>query len=207
MQVNSDRRRRTFTQAARRAQIVEATIETVAELGYGRASFARIAERAGLSSTRLISYHFGSKDELMSEVAVAVYGAIGQFMTERMSGQRSAHTALRTYITGVVEFISNNRVKMQALMEIFLNVRADAGDSPGYDADTDRSVLGPIEGILRAGQRSGEFREFDAFVMAATIQRAVDGLPFLLQTKPDLDLTAYAEEVATLFDLATRRSP
>jgi AcrR family transcriptional regulator len=39
---------RSFTAQARRAQIVRAAIETIAELGYGQASFARIAERAGL---------------------------------------------------------------------------------------------------------------------------------------------------------------
>lgn len=33
----------------------------IAELGYAQASFARIAGRAGLSSTRLISYHFAGK--------------------------------------------------------------------------------------------------------------------------------------------------
>jgi len=41
----SDRKRsaRTFTETARRAQIVQAAIETIAELGYARASYAQIA--------------------------------------------------------------------------------------------------------------------------------------------------------------------
>jgi hypothetical protein len=40
--------------------------------------------------------------------------------------------------------------------------------------------------------------------MAVAIQRALDGLPFLLRADPDQDLNAYAEELVTLFDLATR---
>ncbi|CUR57284.1 hypothetical protein NOCA1120472 [metagenome] len=40
----------------------------VAEEGFARATFARIAERGGLSSTRLISYHFAGKDELVAAV-------------------------------------------------------------------------------------------------------------------------------------------
>ena len=36
-------------------------ITTIAELGYASASFARIAKRAGLSSTGLISYHFANR--------------------------------------------------------------------------------------------------------------------------------------------------
>lgn len=38
-----------FIEAARRAQIVESAIETIAEAGYARASMAQIAPRAGIS--------------------------------------------------------------------------------------------------------------------------------------------------------------
>jgi hypothetical protein len=40
--------------------------------------------------------------------------------------------------------------------------------------------------------------------MATLIQRAVDGLPFLLAAEPGLDVDSYAAEVVTTFDLATR---
>ena len=73
-------RPRTFTERARRAQIVDAAIETIAELGYARASFAQIARRAALSSTGLISYHFAGKDELIAEVIASIYSTIGAFM-------------------------------------------------------------------------------------------------------------------------------
>jgi AcrR family transcriptional regulator len=57
---------RSAAATARRSQILEATIDVVAEEGFAKASFARICERAGLSSTRLISYHFAGKAELVS---------------------------------------------------------------------------------------------------------------------------------------------
>jgi hypothetical protein len=41
--------------------------------------------------------------------------------------------------------------------------------------------------------------------MAAVIQRAIDGLPFLLETHRDIDLGAYATELVTTFELATGR--
>jgi hypothetical protein len=87
---------------------------------------------------------------------------------------------------------------MKALLEIFRS-----GGLP-YDTGTERAALSPLEEILRAGQRSGEFRAFDPTVMATMIQRAVDGLPFLLAAQPDLDVPAYAAEVVTTFELATR---
>jgi hypothetical protein len=66
--------------------------------------------------------------------------------------------------------------------------------------------LAPVEAILRGGQQAGKFRAFDPRVMAAVLQRAIDGLPFLLETRPDLDLDGYAAELVTMFALATRRS-
>ena len=51
------------------------------------------------------------------------------------------------------------------------------------------------------------FRAFDPTVMAILVQRSVDGLPFLLERRPHLDLAAFAGEVATVFDFATRAGP
>ena len=197
---------RSPAQTARRAQIVEATIETIAELGYGPASFARIAERAGLSSTRLISYHFAGKSELIQAVLSQVYAEIAEYMAEHMRDVRGPRDALLTYIRVLVAFIAQHPVQMRALMSVFLDYRAEDG-ARSYGSDDEQNALAPLQDILRAGQAIGEFRDFDVFVVATTIQRAIDGLPFLLQTSPDLDLAVYAEELATMFDLATRNAP
>lgn len=192
---------RTFTEQARRAQIVAAAIETIADLGYGQASFARIARRAGLSSTGLISYHFAGKSDLMAQVAEDTFAAIGAHMADRMAGAATAAVALETYIRASVEFVAGHRRQMKALLEIFTNggIRHDPG--------TELVVLSPVEEILRGGQKAGEFRDFDPQVMAAVIQRAIGGLPFLLDTRPDIDLDAYAAELVTTFTLATRHAP
>lgn len=186
------------TEGARRAQIVAAAITTIAELGYASASFARIAERAGLSSTGLISYHFANRDELIDQAAWQIIDAITAFMTERMAGVSSATDALHLYIDGNIAFIESHRAEMKALLEIFMN------GGFHYDADTDRTVTSAVADILRAGQASGVFRAFDVTVMATLIQRAVDGLPFLLASEPDFDTRRYATEVVTAIDLATR---
>lgn len=192
---------RSVTAQARRAQIVAATIDVIAEIGYQQASFARIAERAGLSSTRLISYHFVGKDELMSAVADGVITAIGEHLGQRLAGQVSAAAMLRAYIEGMVEFTAAHRAPMKALLEIFLH------GGLHYDADTDRGVVGHVEMILRKGQSDGDFRAFDPLVVATAVQRAVEGLPFLLESTPELDVLAYGRELVTLFELGTRRTP
>ncbi len=201
MSVNpSDRVARSVTAYARRAQIISATIDVIAELGYGQASFARIAERAGLSSTRLISYHFAGKDELISAVAQDVIASMGDHLAQRVGAETSAPAMLRAYIEGVVEFTADHRARMKALMEIFL------GGGLQNVASTDQGGIGYVEAILRKGQTDGEFRDFDPRVVATAVQRAVEGLPFLLESIPDLDCTQYGRELVTLFELGTRRS-
>jgi AcrR family transcriptional regulator len=180
---------------------VAAAIETIAEAGYANASFARIARRAGLSSTGLISYHFAGKSELMAQVAQEVYGELGQHMAARMAGAQGPAAALEAYLRGITEFIAAHRKQMKAVLEIFLNGGIQ------YTPGTELVVLSPVEEILRAGQSAGEFRDFDVRIMAAVIQRAIDGLPFLLETHPDIDLGQYADELVTTFTLATRRAP
>jgi AcrR family transcriptional regulator len=200
---NSQGKRRTFTEQARRVQIVAAAITTIAEAGYRNASFAQIAKRAGLSSTGLISYHFASKDELIGEVVRTVLADMGGFMAGRTrtaggTAGTTAAQALRVHIEASIEFIDTHREPMKALADIFIN------GGFGYDAGSENTVVSPLEDILRAGQDSGEFRDFDPTVMATLIQRAVDGLPFLLDVRPGLDVAAYGREVVTTFDLATR---
>ncbi|MFE9426850.1 TetR/AcrR family transcriptional regulator [Kitasatospora sp. NPDC006697] len=189
---------RSVTATARRAQIMAATVETIAELGYAQASFARIAERAGLSSTRLISYHFAGKGELIQAVVADVRANMARHLRDRLANCADARSTLAEYIRAVVAFSGSHRPQMQALLSVFPEHRGAS-----REARTGPETVGRI---LRAGQRSGEFRTFDTQVMAATVQRALDGLPFLLRTDPELDLDHYAEELVSLFDFATRRA-
>ena len=105
---------------------------------------------------------------------------MGQFMARRMERAASAADALAAYIAGNAEFVAAHRAEMRAMLEIFMH----GGIS--YDTGAELVALSPVEEILRRGQQAGEFRAFDPRVMAAVIQRAVDGLPFLLQTQPAL---------------------
>ena len=191
---------RSETSSARRAQIIDAAVAVIADAGYAKASFSRIAERAGLSSTRFISYHFDGKGDLMAAVVRDVIADIGEYVGTRVRPETTAAGMLRTYITSVVGFIDTHRAPMIALTEVLLGVGFDDGIA------ADQSPTAQLEAILRHGQASGEFRDFDPWVMATAVQRAVDGLPFVLQADPRVDCDAYARELVTLFRLATARS-
>ncbi len=193
----------TATEAARRAQIIEATIDTVAELGYGRASFARIVERAGLSSTRMISYHFGTRDDLMMATLGAVIDAYDRFVTERTPVDAGRAAMLRAQIEAEAAFLTAHPRSARALVEIGAGARTEDGGPP-FELVTRDLRVGRLERQLLQGQREGVFGEFDAAVMAMAIRQALDGVVVRSARDPDLDVGAYGRELAGLFDRATR---
>jgi AcrR family transcriptional regulator len=193
------RTRPTLTEQARRAQIIAAAIETIAELGYDRASFAQIAKQAGLSSTGLISYHFASKKDLDWAIVEEIYGRISRHMSEAMADISGPQAALVAYIEGLIGFMKIDPLALRAMFDIVMH------GGVAYDADSEREATSGITEILRWGQAESVFRAFDIQVMATTIQRSLDGIPLAQSTNPDLDLDTYARELVELFTLATKR--
>lgn len=189
----------TMTTGARRVQIVTAAIDTIAELGYGNASFARIAKRAGISSTRLISYHFDDKADLVRAVVGAVLGEAAEHMGKRLRTAGTPTEALTAYIESNLDFIAGHPTAIRAVIEIAANARTDDG-TPLVAAD---DAVTRLVTLFRSGQDAGEFRPFDPVVMAVTLRAAIDAAA----GRPGLDPHDYAAELVALFTLATRKDP
>lgn len=172
------------------------------ELGYAGTSLARIAERAGISKG-VISYHFAGKTELMEQIVEQVYRDIAQFVVPRTEKETTAAGALRANIRAVAEYMRDHRAHLLALGEIFNNLRTPDG-RPRYGVAFNEPIYEGREELFRRGQRSGEFRSFDTRVMSVTVQAAIDHMFAYWVTHPDHDLEAHADELADLFEHATR---
>jgi len=196
-------KRPTFTEAARRAQLIECAIETIATLGYAQTSLAQIAKRAGISKG-VIVYYFSSKEALIEQVVTEIYTAAVQAVTPQIAAQPTAQLRLQAYIRSAVDYIGTHRMRMVALLEIALNFRTADGNLR-YGGTSEEWILSALEALLRQGQEDGEFRAFDLRVMAVTIRRAIDAVAPLLAAHPNLDTDLYARELVTLFDRATRK--
>jgi AcrR family transcriptional regulator len=197
---------RTFIETARRAQIVAAAIDTIAEVGYARASLARIATRLGISRG-LISYHFAGKDELIAQVVSEVLEQGKAYMRPRILAESTGPGTLRAYIESNLAFMNEYRNHLIAIVEIGRNGTTADGQRRFYgDANVDEAVriLGQL---LARFQAAGELRrDFDPKVMAIAIRAAIDAVPPRLIFDPALDINNYAHEIATTFDRATRTS-
>jgi AcrR family transcriptional regulator len=190
----------TFVTSARRAQIVAAAIDTVAEVGYANASLARIAVRLGISKG-VISYHFAGKDDLIAEIISQVLQQARAYMQPRIEAQTTGPEMLRAYIASNLEFIRDHPNQLRAVVEI---VRATfAGANSPFQGTRDGAVHILAEMLTRF-QAAGDFRpDFDPDAMAIAIRGVIDAAPSRL-VDPKFDIVRYAQEAVTVFQLATR---
>jgi TetR/AcrR family transcriptional regulator, fatty acid metabolism regulator protein len=196
-----DEPERTFIETARRAQIAGAAIDTVAEVGYAAASFARIAERLGISRG-LISYHFAGKDDLIRQVVHEAAEQAIAYIRPRVLAESAGPAVLRAYIAANLAFMRDHRNNVIAMIEITRSAegrRIFSGDTAVVNA------VGALESLLSGFQTAGQFRPgFDPRVMAIAIRAAIEAASPLLALDPEFDIDSYASEIATVFDLATR---
>jgi TetR/AcrR family transcriptional regulator, fatty acid metabolism regulator protein len=196
--------RRSFIEEARRTQLVTCAIDTIAELGFGQASLARIAERAEISKG-VIGYHFAGKDELLSVVVAEVLARGREYIEPRVTREPSGRGKLRAYVEASAAFMGEYRNHVIALVDITRNWRPVEGSAPLGPAFVDTAVTGLAQ-LLAKFQETGEFRrDFDPVVAATAIRAAIDAVPRRLASDSEVDVEHYGRELAELFDLAVRR--
>lgn len=182
----------------RRREIVDATITVLAERGFAATSFARICEDAGLSSTRMVSYHFADKAALMQAVVAHVVDGAAAVMVPAMEAAGTWRGKLAAYITTNLRYLADNRLAARAVIEVIANApRADNG----LREDTSALLLSVL---LSHGQEAGEFRAFDTLVVARAIRAAIDAFATTMPGSPSATDAAIAE-IVDLFDRATRQ--
>jgi len=181
--------------AARRDQIVAATIGVLAERGYAATSYDAICAVAGLSSKRLISYHFTSKDELLAEVLHRVTADAGEYMRPAIEVAEGPAAKLAAYLRANIEFIAAKPDHVRAVQQIVLS----QASVPDEEAD---GAIARLVGLFAEGQRSGAFRPFDPTLMAVTLRAAIDAVAGRLVAGADPQLCA--DELTETFDRATR---
>ncbi|MBB3664797.1 AcrR family transcriptional regulator [Prauserella sediminis] len=193
----------TLTEDVRRRQIIDATISAIAELGYVKTSFARIVERAGLSSTRMVSYHFAGKSDLVQATLGTIVDRQDTFVGERLGGEQDLRRLLLGQLRAEVAFLATHPQESTALVEI--GTHAATADDADVSAQVVHAIrVGRFERLLAQGTRHGVFRECDPQIMALTMRQAIDGVVLRLRQQPSLDLDACGRELADLFDRAVR---
>lgn len=194
----------TFTEEARRRQIVECTIALVAERGPAAASLSAIAARAGISKPAVL-YHFSSKDAVLEATARHVLTAFAAAVGERVDAAGGPEAKLVAFLRAAVGYLREHREQVRVLVEGLVRDRDGARElAPGSPAGASRWQ--GVATLLEQGQRGGVFRAFDARTVALMINGALDGLVAEWAADPAFDLDAAAGELERSVLLAVRRT-
>lgn len=196
-----DKKRQRFIEQARRTQIVQAAIETIVEVGFAKATFARIAARAEISPA-LISYHFKSRDQLITQVVADVEASMDAAIVAEAEGASSWAEVIRRLIETQVRYFHAHGDEVLALGAIFANVEPGS-EAARHLADSQQRAVEDLESLFREGQDEGELRPFATRPMALSLLASLEAVPAELMSHPDTDVDAYADELATLFVQAT----
>ncbi|MGG2460678.1 TetR/AcrR family transcriptional regulator [Streptomyces sp. RGM 3693] len=185
----------TFTERARRQQLIDCTIDLISTRGYPATSLSAIAERAGVSKAAVL-YHFSSKDNLTRAALAQVMEQFGGYVRERVERAPDLLAAVVAYVHAMIGYQGDNRRQVRVITEMLLD--DDGGTrlkAPGSHDTYDRWQA--LAGLLAEGQQAGVLREFDPRTVALAIGGAIDGVIGHWLAHPDLDLDAAAAELET----------
>lgn len=195
-------RSESFTRAARRAQIVAAAIDVIAEVGFAQASIRKIADRVGIAMSAVL-YHFGTKDNLVDAIVEHMYRTMLTEVAPAVQAEDTATGKLHAYIRSSAGYFGTHRVALKALASLGTTYVPSDGrrfEELGLSADIAEqlAVLDPMP-ILAAGQRDGEFGDFPVQSTATALRGAVNGVVEKVLREPGYDATRYAEDLIDLF--------
>lgn len=197
-----------FTRLARKAQIVAAAIDVIAEVGFAQASIRKIADRVGIAMSAVL-YHFGTKDNLVDAIVGHMYRTMLTQVAPAVEAEDTASGKLNAYIRSSIGYFGTHRVALKALASLGTTYVPSDGrrfEELGLSPDIveQLAVLDPAP-ILAAGQRDGEFGNFPAQSTAIALRGAVNGVVDKVLREPGYDAGGYAEDLIDIFGRIVRK--
>ncbi|MFG2222393.1 TetR/AcrR family transcriptional regulator [Streptomyces sp. NPDC048644] len=192
-----------FTEQARKQQLIECTIDLISTRGYPATSLAAIAERAGLSKAAVL-YHFSSKDNLTGATLAQVLDRFGAYVSERVARESDPLDAVVAYVRAMIGYQQANRRHVRVITEMLLDDEGGTRLKTPGSHDT-HARWQTLAALLAAGQEAGRLRQFDTRAVALAIGGAIDGVIAHWLVHPDLDLDAAADELETFTLCAIER--
>jgi AcrR family transcriptional regulator len=153
----------------RRPQLLEAAAGVIAERGIAATRIADVAERAGTSPPAVL-YWFESKDELLAEALTVDEERFYRALTDRMESLEHPRDKLRLMLESSAE-----EYDWTLWMELWTRSLRDESTLVARRR-LDERWRGQIAGVIRDGQRAGEFGDADPDDVALVLASLIDGL-------------------------------
>lgn len=191
---------------ARRTQLVEVTLELVAEHGYAATSLTRIARAAGITKGAVL-YHFPSRDAVIAAAREFVLAELVADVGAAVDASE-ATAAPQAYVRRMVGHLAENPRRARVLVEAGLHeaglheASRRAGVVPDDGARSASAARWEALAALlqRARAPSGEGPAPDRRTLAIAVGGAIDGLVAEMLEDPSYDAVAAAETVVRMLE-------
>ncbi len=169
--------------SARRVQLIEATIEVLAEMGYARITLTAVARRAGLSHG-LVNFHFETKERLLAETMAYL---AEEYSANWMAELAAAGPVPAARLEAMLKADFNPRICTPARLSAWCSFWGEAQSRPLYqqecgsnDEDYIRTLEGICADLLAEGGHGG-----DPARIARVLRVTVEGVWLDLMTMRD----------------------
>lgn len=172
---STERTKRTESREVRRRQLIEATIASIAELGFSDTTLSSVTQRAGLSHGT-INFHFKSKEILFAET-------LGYMAQEHFdlwfSAMHAAGPSPDKQLAAIIDVDFREEVCSQEKLSVWFAFWGQVKYRPTYlnvhdEHDTQRSL--ELKRLCAAIIDEGGYKRIDADAAMRRIEALVDGL-------------------------------
>ncbi len=195
--------RRKLPRAARRVQLIEATIETIGAHGIARTTMGDVAKQAGLSHG-LVNFHFQTKDNLLHETLLYL---ADEFRDNWMEAVAATGTDPAAQLDAMLRADFRPEVCTPARLSAWCAFWGEAGSRPIYQqmcGDHDAAYDLQIESLCQSLITAGAYPHSPARA-ARVLRTCSEGVWLdLMMPEPPYDLT---EGLATLMACAQALFP
>lgn len=173
----------TFTEQARRKQILEASAETFSTRGYDATSLDDIARAVGVSRG-VIFYYFDGKSEIGEQAVRQCLRLYGNYVRERVAAKSTAREQLLEFVDACLDYLDIHR-KDYLLYVDLIGCFGNAEEKYSISVSANRNTRDWLVGIIKQGQKDGDIARLPVTTLADVIQGIVDGMMELSALEPE----------------------
>ncbi|WP_415973783.1 TetR/AcrR family transcriptional regulator [Rhodococcus sp. 077-4] len=180
-----------FIERTRRAQLIDVTIDSVAQHGYAKVSLARIAESAGITKAAVL-YHFRTKDAVVDAAYRFVLAALVQDVAAAVEGV-DAREGPQAYVRSMIGHLRTHPRHTRMLVEALGNSALE---------HTPEQRWRPLADLIDAAVRARGTDGVDSRTLAIIVGGGIDAIVTERLHDPEYDSAAAAESLSAMVNAA-----
>lgn len=188
------------SEAERRGHIIDCTILVIARGGLAETSLSRVAREAKVAKG-IICYYFGSKDGLFTAVLERLRERTFLSAVETAENRDEAWDRISSFVVTHLRHMRERQADVVAMRHL-AEVTSIGGDQEHITVWREQRDW--LADTLIAGQHAGDFKQFDANVVAGAISGAISSGLAQLAYDPDIDLDHCSEQLLALLEPGVR---